>query len=122
MSPSLVQYAHFLPSCWRRTSNAVERGNRRYRKMQKTVYFVHTRKHMDRRIPLDLLRDAQAEGRNRTTRTPPFGKNRIMHHPVAMTQSQFFVIVQGAVRSGDAGRAAIALLRNCSSSVLITPR
>ena len=31
------------------------------------------------------------------------------------------VIVQGVVRSGDAGRAAISLLLKCSSGLLITP-
>jgi hypothetical protein len=35
------------------TSNAVERGNRRYRKMQKTVYRVRTHLHIVGRIALD---------------------------------------------------------------------
>ena len=52
-----------LPS----TSNAVERGNRRHRKMQQTVCRVRTKETLSHRIALDLLRDAQAEGRNRTT-------------------------------------------------------
>ncbi len=51
------------------TSNAVERGFRRHRKMQKTVYRVRTRAQISRRIALDMQRDAQAEGRNQTTRT-----------------------------------------------------
>lgn len=68
-SPNLEKALTFLndkllPS----TSNAVERGNRRHRKMQKTVYCVRTREHISRRIALDMLRDAQAEGRNHTTR------------------------------------------------------
>jgi hypothetical protein len=45
------------------TSNAVERGNRRHRKMQKTVYRVRTQAHITARLALDLLRDAQASGR-----------------------------------------------------------
>jgi hypothetical protein len=53
-----------LPS----TSNAVERGNRRHRKMQKTVYRVRTQENISDRIALDMLRDAQAEGRHHTTR------------------------------------------------------
>lgn len=53
-----------LPS----TSHAVERGNRRHRKMQNTVDRVRTRAHISRRIALDLLREAQGEGRNQTTR------------------------------------------------------
>jgi len=45
------------------TSNAVERANRRHRKMQKTVYRVRTQAHIAARIALDMLRDAQASGR-----------------------------------------------------------
>ena len=48
------------------TSNAVERGNRRHRKMQKTVYRVRTQAHITARIALDMLRDAQAAGRTAT--------------------------------------------------------
>jgi len=40
------------------TSNAVERGNRRYRKMQKTIYRVRTYAHIVARMALDLFRDA----------------------------------------------------------------
>jgi hypothetical protein len=51
------------------TSNAVERGNRRYRKMQKTVYRVRTRRAIEARLALDLLRERQAQGRAETTKT-----------------------------------------------------
>ena len=51
------------------TSNAVERGNRRHRKMQKTVYRVRTPQHIHARIATDMLRDAQATGRFNTTHT-----------------------------------------------------
>jgi hypothetical protein len=54
-----------LPS----TSNAVERGNRRHRKMQKTVYRVRTQEHIHNRIALDMLRDAQRGGRKNTLTT-----------------------------------------------------
>jgi hypothetical protein len=50
------------------TSNAVERGNRRYRKMQKTVYRVRTQRAIEGRLALDLQRERQAEGRARTTK------------------------------------------------------
>ena len=40
------------------TSNAVERGNRRYRKMQQTVYRVRTEAHIVARFALDLFREA----------------------------------------------------------------
>jgi Transposase len=54
-----------LPS----TSNAVERGNRRHRKMQKTVYRVRTQEHIHNRIALDMLRDSQKDGRTDTLKT-----------------------------------------------------
>lgn len=66
-SPNLEKALTFLddkllPS----TSNAVERGNRRHRKMQKTVYRVRTKKHIHNRIALDMLRDSQKEHRTST--------------------------------------------------------
>jgi hypothetical protein len=54
-----------LPS----TSNAVERGNRRHRKMQKTVYRVRTKEHIHNRIALDMLRDSQSDHRTDTMKT-----------------------------------------------------
>jgi hypothetical protein len=54
-----------LPS----TSNAVERGNRRHRKMQKSVYSVRTQEHIHNRIALDMLRDSQKDGRTKTIKT-----------------------------------------------------
>ena len=42
-----------LPS----TSNAVERGNRRFRKMQKTAYRVRSERNIRNRIALDMFRD-----------------------------------------------------------------
>jgi hypothetical protein len=67
-SPNLDKALTFLddkllPS----TSNAVERGNRRHRKMQKTVYRVRSHKHVTQRIALDMQRDAQGAGRDATT-------------------------------------------------------
>jgi hypothetical protein len=64
-SPNLEKALTFLndkllPS----TSNAVERGNRRHRKMQKTVYRVRTRDNISNRIALAMLCDARATGRN----------------------------------------------------------
>jgi hypothetical protein len=65
-SPNLEKALTFLddkllPS----TSNAVERGNRRHRKMQKTVYRVRTRRSLQQRMALDLLREMHASGRQR---------------------------------------------------------
>jgi hypothetical protein len=44
----------------------VERGNRRYRKMQKSVYRVRTQAQIHARLALDMWREAQAEGRQQT--------------------------------------------------------
>jgi hypothetical protein len=51
-----------LPS----TSNAVERGNRRHRKMQKSIYCVRTQGHISQRVAMDMQRDEQAQGRFKT--------------------------------------------------------
>ena len=51
------------------TSNAVERANRRYRKMQKTVYRVRTLRAIEGRFAMDLLRESNAECRTETTKT-----------------------------------------------------
>jgi hypothetical protein len=48
------------------TSNAVERGNRRHRKMQKSVYRVRTQPSIRGRMALDLQRDQQAAARAAT--------------------------------------------------------
>ncbi len=69
-SPNLEKALTFLddkllPS----TSNAVERGNRRHRKMQKTVYRVRTKESLEQRMAMDLLREMHASGRHRASRT-----------------------------------------------------
>jgi hypothetical protein len=51
-----------LPS----TSHAVERGNRRYRTMHKSVYRVRTQAQICARVALDMWREAHAEGRQQT--------------------------------------------------------
>ena len=61
-SPNLEKALTFLddkllPS----TSNAVERGNRRHRKMQKNVYRVRTSSHISSRIALDMEREERAD-------------------------------------------------------------
>lgn len=61
-----------LPS----TSNAVERGNRRHRKMQKTVYRVRTKPHISSRIALDMEREERATQRDLTTQTLHTARSR----------------------------------------------
>jgi hypothetical protein len=66
-SPNLEKALTFLDDkLFPSTSNAVERGNRRHRKMQKTIYRVRTQKHIHNRIALDMLRDSQKEDRSDT--------------------------------------------------------
>ena len=52
----------------------MERGNRRQRKMQKTVYRVRTQPNLEGRLALDLQRDRHAGGRDATLTT--LHKNR----------------------------------------------
>jgi len=67
-SPTLEQALTFLDDkLLPATSNAVERGNRRYRKMQKSVYRVRSKVCLEGRIALDMLRESRAEGRDQTT-------------------------------------------------------
>ncbi len=67
-SPNLEKALTFLnDSLLPPTSNAVERGFRRHRKMQKSVYRVRTQLNIIGRIALDMQRDAQAEARSQTT-------------------------------------------------------
>jgi len=66
-SPNLDKALTFLDDkLFPSTSNAVERGNRRHRKMQKTVYRVRTQEHIHNRIALDMLRDSQKDDRTKT--------------------------------------------------------
>lgn len=69
-SPNLEKSLTFLddkllPS----TSNAVERGYRRHRKMQKTVYRVRTQRNITGRIALDMRREERTQMRDQTTTT-----------------------------------------------------
>jgi hypothetical protein len=66
-SPNLEKALTFLDDkLLPATSNAVERGNRRHRKMQKTVYRVRTAETLRGRLALDLQRDQRASGRQET--------------------------------------------------------
>jgi hypothetical protein len=63
-----------LPS----TSNAVERGNRRHRKMQKSIYRVRTQEHISQRIAIDMQRDEQAPARLQTITMLHFERNGVL--------------------------------------------
>lgn len=66
-SPNLEKALTFLDDkLLSATSNAVERGNRRYRKMQKSVYRVRTKPSIESRMALDLERDEGAPSRRKT--------------------------------------------------------
>ena len=67
-SPHLEQALTFLDDkLLPATSNAVERGNRRHRKMQKSVYRIRSKGCLEGRIALDMLRESHAAGRDHTT-------------------------------------------------------
>jgi hypothetical protein len=66
-SPNLEKALTFLDDkLLPATSNAVERGNRRVRKMQKTVYRVRKQETLKGRLALDLQREQQASARQDT--------------------------------------------------------
>jgi hypothetical protein len=69
-SPNLEKALTFLDEkLLGATSNAVERSNRRVRKMQKTVYRVRTKTALEGRLALDLQRDQHQESRTATLDT-----------------------------------------------------
>jgi hypothetical protein len=77
-SPNLEKALTFLDErLLPATSNAVERGIPRHRKMQKTVYRVRTPASLVGRMAMDLQRGQRAEARSSTVpclhheRTPP---------------------------------------------------
>jgi hypothetical protein len=75
-SPNLEKALEFLddkllPS----TSNAVERGNRRLRKAQGSIYSVRTKSHLEQRIALDMEREQRAPQRKKTLETLHAGRS-----------------------------------------------
>jgi hypothetical protein len=50
-------------------ANAVERGNRRHRMMQKSVYRMRSQVSLEGRMALDMIRESRAATRDRTTQT-----------------------------------------------------
>jgi len=69
-SPNLEKALIFLDdSLLPSTSNAVERANRRHRKMQKSVYRVRTMEHICQRIAMDIQRDCYGQDQNKTIDT-----------------------------------------------------
>jgi hypothetical protein len=68
-SPNLEKALTFLDDkLLPATSNAVERGNRRYRKAQRSIYSVRTAAHIRERIAVDMHREQRLADRSRTTR------------------------------------------------------
>ena len=69
-SPSIEKSLTFLDdSLLPSTSNAVERANRRHRKMQRSIYQVRTQDHISQRIAVDMQRDAYRYGQQETITT-----------------------------------------------------
>ena len=79
-SPNLEKALTFLDdSLLPSTSNAVERANRRHRKMQKSIYRVRTREHISQRIAVDMQRDAHIDTQCQTTSTLHRGRSNKSH-------------------------------------------
>jgi len=75
-SPNLEKALTFLDdSLLPATSNAVERSNRRHRKMQKSVYRVRTRDHISQRIAIDMQRDEYNVNSKKTIDTLHWSRN-----------------------------------------------
>ena len=88
------------------TSNAVERGNRRYRKMQKTVYRVRTRRAIEGRLALDLQRERQGDGRAEPRRLTPCTRHGPREDgPISLLQSRKLRRF-GVIRSPPRGSSA----------------
>ena len=69
-SPNLEKALEFLDDkLLGSTSNAVERGNRRFRKAQSSIYSVRTKEHLEERLALDLHREQRAPKRQQTMKT-----------------------------------------------------
>jgi hypothetical protein len=69
-SPQLAHALQFLDDrLLGGTSNAVERANRRFRKAQKSIYGVRTKRHLEQRLALDMNRELRAGKRARTLKT-----------------------------------------------------
>jgi len=69
-SPNLEKALEFLDDkLLGATSNAVERGNRRFRKAQKSIYSVRTKEHLEQRLALDMQREQRAYNRQQTVKT-----------------------------------------------------
>jgi hypothetical protein len=63
-SPNLEKALEFLDDkLLGSTSNAVERGNRRFRKAQSSIYSVRTKEHLEQRLALDMYREQRAAKR-----------------------------------------------------------
>ena len=74
-SPNLEKALEFLDDdLLEATSNAAERANRRYRKMQKTVYRFRCRRMIVARITLDMLWQYQCQSRAAPAQALPFLK------------------------------------------------
>ena len=69
-SPNLEKALEFLDDkLLGSTSNAVERGNRRFRKAQNSIYSVRTKEHLEQRLALDMHREQRGPKRRQTIKT-----------------------------------------------------
>jgi hypothetical protein len=77
-SPNLEKALEFLDDkLLGSTSNAVERGNRRFRKAQNSIYSVRTKEHLEQRLALDMHREQRAPKRRQTMKTLHKARSRL---------------------------------------------
>ena len=82
MSPGLEKALVFLDErLMGATSNAVERGNRRYRKMQKTVYRVRTKEAIEGRLGAGPAPGESGPGPGRHDQDPAQGQSGMTRSP-----------------------------------------
>ena len=86
-SPNIEKSLTFLDdSLLPSTSNAVERANRRHRKMQKSIYSVRTRYHISQRIAVDMQRDVYIDGQQETIKTLHRGRASVLN-PIRLQEA-----------------------------------
>ena len=113
-SPTLEKALTFLDdTLLPATSNAVERGNRRYRKMQKSIYSVRTQEQITARIALDMWREAQGEGREQTLHALHEARAGLKSPGVVATVSYFSHITNPG-KSSSLGLSICILMHQAS--------
>ena len=103
-------------------------GNRRYRKMQKTVYRVRTQRAIEGRLALDLQRERQGEAGSRRPRPSTRRGRHDTNDPVSLLQCRFSLQPESSRSRGGGrtcrrslgSRAPVAMIFTPQSTVIAT--